>query len=595
MKNITPPIAKKIPFEITTHDHMRTDDYFWMRLSDEQKLSENPDEQTKEVFDYLNTENQYTKAKMLHTKGFQEKLYNEIVGRIKKDDESVPYKSNGYWYYTRVVEGKEYTIYCRKERTLEADEEIILDTNELAEGHDFFQLGGISISEDNAFLAYSVDTVSRRKYTVYFKNLITGEILNTTIPNTTGGCTWANDNKTVFYTTKDEQTLRSDKVHKHVLGTDFQTDKLVFHEKDEAYYSGIYKSKSKKYLVIYTGSTLTNQYFLLEADRPNDEFREFNTREEALEYSVAHFEDKFYVVTNWNAKNFRLMETPENATGKSNWKEVIPHREEVLLEGIELFKNHLIVEERKNGLTELRVINQKSGEEHYLEFDDPAYTAYSGTNPEFDTDVFRFGYTSMSTPSSVFDYNMNVKKKVLLKQHEIVGGYNASMYVTERHYAPSRDGVKIPISLVYKKGMKKDGKSPLLLYGYGSYGANIDPYFSSVRLSLLDRGFVYAIAHIRGSQTMGRQWYEDGKMFNKKNTFYDFIDCGEYLINQQYTNKDKLFGMGGSAGGLLIGAVINMRPDLFKGVVAGVPFVDVVNTMLDETIPLTTGEFDEWG
>ena len=595
MKNITPPIAKKIPFEITTHDHMRTDDYFWMRLSDEQKLSENPDEQTKEVFDYLNTENQYTKAKMLHTKSFQEKLYNEIVGRIKKDDESVPYKSNGYWYYTRVVEGKEYTIYCRKERTLEADEEIILDTNELAEGHDFFQLGGISISEDNAFLAYSVDTVSRRKYTVYFKNLITGEILNTTIPNTTGGCTWANDNKTVFYTTKDEQTLRSDKVHKHVLGTDFQTDKLVFHEKDEAYYSGIYKSKSKKYLVIYTGSTLTNQYFLLEADRPNDEFREFNTREEALEYSVAHFEDKFYVVTNWNAKNFRLMETPENATGKSNWKEVIPHREEVLLEGIELFKNHLIVEERKNGLTELRVINQKSGEEHYLEFDDPAYTAYSGTNPEFDTDVFRFGYTSMSTPSSVFDYNMNVKKKVLLKQHEIVGGYNASMYVTERHYAPSRDGVKIPISLVYKKGMKKDGKSPLLLYGYGSYGANIDPYFSSVRLSLLDRGFVYAIAHIRGSQTMGRQWYEDGKMFNKKNTFYDFIDCGEYLINQQYTNKDKLFGMGGSAGGLLIGAVINMRPDLFKGVVAGVPFVDVVNTMLDETIPLTTGEFDEWG
>lgn len=595
MKEINPPIAKKIPFEITTHEHTRVDDYFWMRLSDEQKLAEKPDEQTQQVFDYLNAENANTKAKMLHTEGFQEKLYDEIVGRIKKDDESVPYKSNGYWYYTRVEEGKEYAIYCRKKETLEGEEEILIDANVLAEGHDFFQMGGLSISENNQILAYSVDTVSRRKYTVYFKNLETGEILNTTIPNTTGSCTWANDNKTVFYTTKDEQTLRSDKVFKHLLGTDFQRDKLVFHEKDEAYYSGVYKTKSKKYLVIYSGSTLTNQYYLLEADNPDGAFREFSSREEKLEYSIAHFDDKFYVVTNWNAKNFRLMETSEVSTEKQNWKEVIAHRDDVFLEGIELFRNHMVVEERKNGLTELRIINQKSGEEHYLEFDDPAYTAYSGTNPEFDTEIFRFGYTSMSTPSSVFDYNMNTKGKKLLKQHEVVGGYDASAYVTERHYAPGRDGVKIPISLVYKKGVEKNGISPLLLYGYGSYGSTIDPYFSSVRLSLLDRGFVYAIAHIRGGQTMGRQWYEDGKMFNKKNTFYDFIDCGEYLIKEQYTSKESLFGMGGSAGGLLIGAVINLRPDLFKGVVAGVPFVDVVNTMLDESIPLTTGEFDEWG
>ena len=595
MKEKKPPIAKKIPFEITTHGHTRVDDYFWMRLSDEQKLAEKPDEQTQQVFDYLNAENAYTKAKMFHTESFQEKLYDEIVGRIKKDDKSVPYKSNGYWYYTRVEEGKEYAIYCRKKETLEGKEEIMIDANVLAEGHDFFQMGGMSISENNKMLAYSIDTVSRRKYTVYFKNLETGEILDTTIPNTTGSCTWANDNKTVFYATKDEQTLRSDKVFKHILGTDFQTDKIVFHEKDEAYYSGIYKSKSKKYLVIYSGSTLTNQYYLLEADNPEGVFREFSPREEKLEYSIAHFEDKFYVITNWDAKNFRLMETSEVSTEKQNWKEVIAHREDVFLEGIELFRNHMVIEERKNGLTELRIINQKSGDEHYLEFDDPAYTAYSGTNPEFDTEILRFGYTSMSTPSSVFDYNMNTQDKKLLKQHEVVGGYDASMYVTERHYAPSRDGVKIPISLVYKKGIEKNGKSPLLLYGYGSYGSTIDPYFSSVRLSLLDRGFVYAIAHIRGGQTMGREWYEDGKMFNKKNTFYDFIDCGEYLIKEQYTSKENLFGMGGSAGGLLIGAVINLRPDLFKGVVAGVPFVDVVNTMLDESIPLTTGEFDEWG
>ena len=595
MNILKAPVAKKIPFSITEHGHTRIDDYFWMRLSDEQKHAENPDTQTKDVMEYLESENAYTKSMMSHTEQFQEKLYDEIVGRIKKDDTSVPYKLNGYWYYTRFEKGKEYAIYCRKKETLEAEEIILVDSNELAEGHDYFQMGGLSVSEDNNWLAYSTDTVSRRKYTIYFKNLLTGEVLSTTIPNTTGSAIWASDNKTIFYTTKDEQTLRSDRVYKHKLGTDSTDDELVYHENDEAFYSGIYKTKSRKYLVIYSGSTLTNHYQILSSDNPDGQFQEFTPREEKLEYSIAHFEDKFYVLTNWDAKNFRLMQTFEKNTSKANWEEVIEHRNDVFLEGIELFRNHMVVEERKSGLMELRVINQLTKQEHYLEFHDPAYTAYSGQNPDFDTEIFRFGYTSMSTPSSVYDYNLNTKERTLLKQVEVIGGYNDDDYVTERLYAPARDGVKVPISLVYKKGFVKDGKAPLLLYGYGSYGSTIDPYFSSVRLSLLDRGFAFAIAHIRGGQTMGREWYESGKMFNKKNTFYDFIDCAEFLINKKYTSNNSLFGMGGSAGGLLIGAVINMRPDLFKGVVASVPFVDVVNTMLDETIPLTTGEFDEWG
>jgi len=595
MKRLTPPIATKKPKELTIHNHTRVDDYFWLRLSDEQKNAENPDEHTQEVIDYLNAENEYTKSELKHTEGFQEKLYEEIVGRIKKQDESVPYKSNGYWYYTRYNEGQEYTIYCRKLETLEAEEEIMLDANELAEGHEYFQIGGMSISNDNKMLAYGVDTVSRRQYNVYFKNLETRDTLETTIPNTTGGCTWANDNKTVFYTKKDEATLRSDKIYKHKVGIDTAKDTLVYHETDATYYTGIYKTKSKKYLIIWSGSTLTNHYQMLEADNPGGAFRDFYSREENLEYSIAHFEDKFYVVTNWKAKNFRLMETPEVATGKENWKEVIAHRPDVFLEGIELFKNHLVIEERKNGLTELRVINQQNQEEHYLDFWEAAYTAYASVNPEFDSEILRFGYTSMATPNSSFDYNMNTREKTLLKQQEVVGGYNSDEYQVERMYATARDGEKVPMSMVYKKGLEKDGNAPLLLYGYGSYGSTIDPYFSAVRLSLLDRGFIYVIAHIRGGQTLGRQWYEDGKMFKKMNTFNDFIDCGKYLVEQKYTSQKNMYAMGGSAGGLLMGAVINMTPNLFNGIVAAVPFVDVMSTMLDDTIPLTTGEYDEWG
>ncbi len=444
-------------------------------------------------------------------------------------------------------------------------------------------------------LAYGVDTVSRRKYTIYFKDLTSGELLEDKISITTGGTTWANDNKTIYYTTKDPETLRSDKIFRHTLGTEQTEDKLVFEEKDETFGTFVYKTKSKKYLMLGSYSTLSTEYQFASADETNPEFKIIQPREKDLEYDVSHFEDKFYIRTNLNAKNFRLMETSVENTGKDNWKEIIPNRDDVLLEGIDIFKNYLVLSERKNGLTELRIINQTDKSEYYLDFGEEAYLAYTSTNLEFDTEILRYGYTSMTTPNSTFDHNMLSKEKSLLKMEEVLGNFNHENYETKRLWATATDGTKIPISLVYKKGIKLDGNNPLLQYAYGSYGYSIDAYFSSVRLSLLDRGFVYAIAHIRGGQEMGRYWYEDGKLLKKKNTFTDFIDCSEYLIAEKYTNKDKLFAMGGSAGGLLMGAIVNMRPDLYKGVVAAVPFVDVMTTMLDETIPLTTGEYDEWG
>ncbi len=590
-----PPIADKEEKQLIANGDVRVDNYYWMKLTDEQKNSEDPDEQTKNVLNYLEAENSYTKEVLSHTEELQEKLFKEIVGRIKQTDESVPYESNGYWYYTRYEEGNEYPIYCRKEGSMESDEEIMLNVNDMAKGYEYFQVSSLSISPDNSTLAYAVDTVSRRRYTIYFKSLTSGEISDSNIPNTSGGAIWAMDNKTVFYTSKDPVTLLQNKVFKHKVGSDYQNDILIYEEKDDTFYTGIYRTKSNKFLIIWAGSTLTNHFQILESDNPDGDFREFHPRERGIEYNIAHYENKFYITTNWDALNFRLMETPDDETGKSNWKEVLAHREDVLLSGVEVFKNWLVVNEREKGLRQLRIINQKSKEEHYLDFGEQAYTAYVSRNEVYDSEVLRYGYTSMTTPNSTYDYDLNSKEKELLKQQEVVGGYNSDDYVTERLYGEARDGRLVPISLVYKKGLKKNGDNPLLLYGYGSYGATIDPRFSSVRLSLLDRGFVYAIAHIRGSQTLGRQWYEDGKMFKKKNTFNDFIDCAEYLIDQNYTNTNKLFAMGGSAGGLLMGAVVNMRPDLWKGVVAAVPFVDVITTMLDETIPLTTGEFDEWG
>lgn len=588
----TPPKAEKSAKELSGN---RIDNYYWMKLSDAQKNAAQKDEQTQKVINYLNAENEYLKTKTKHTEELQRKIYNEIVGRIKQTDESVPYKDNGFWYYTRYEQGQEYPIYCRKKETLDAPEQILLNVNEMAKGHDYYSITGLSVSENNLFLAYAEDSVSRRRYTIYVKNLRTGKLVEEPVPNTEGQVTWANDDKTYFYTKKDSATLRSRWIYKHKVGTSFTNDQIVSEEKDETFYTGIYKTKSNKFLVIWAGSTLTNHYQILDANTPDGKFKEFSPRERGLEYSIDHYKDKFYVVTNLDAQNFRLMETPDTKTTKENWKEKIAHRKDTLLQGIEIFKNHLVLSERANANTLMRVIDQKTGQKHYLNFGEAAYTIFPSINLDFDTELLRYGYTSLTTPNSTYDYNMTTKEKKLLKQTEVVGGYDPEQYQTERLWATADDGTEIPMSIVYKKGMKKDGNSPTLLYGYGSYGASMDPTFSITRLSLLDRGFVYAIAHIRGGQEMGRQWYEDGKMFKKKNTFTDFIDCAEFLIEEKITQPEKLFASGGSAGGLLMGALVNMRPDLFKGVIAKVPFVDVITTMEDESIPLTTGEFDEWG
>ena len=589
------PVAEKIPHKTTIHGYDRVDNYHWMRLTDKQKLAKNPDAQTQKVLDNLKAENSYKEVKLKHTEKFQETLFDEIVGRIKKDDESVPYLDNGFWYYTRYEKNKEYPIHCRKKESLDNPEEIMIDVNEWAEGHDYYSLRGLSVSPNNRLLAFSTDTLSRRIYTIRVKDLETGEMLSDTILGTGGGTAWAMDSQTFFYTVKNEVTLLSEHIDRHKLGTPQSNDVRVYTEKDNTFYIGVYRSKSDKYMIIYNGHTLVNEYHILDANNPEGEFRSFSPREEVHEYSIEHYKDKFYIVTNWDATNFRLMETPDNATAKENWTEVIAHREDVLLSDIEVFTNHMVISERKDGLRQLRVIDQRSGKEHYMNFGEAIYSAFATTNPSFDTNILRYGFSSMKTPYSTLDYNMDMRESTLLKQTEVVGGHNPDDYITERLFAPARDGKMIPISIVYKKGFKKNGKGNVLQYAYGSYGSTMDPSFSSTRLSLLDRGFAFAIAHIRGSQTYGRPWYEDGKMFNKMNTFTDFIDCSKYLIQEDYTSADHLFAMGGSAGGLLMGAVVNLAPELFKGVVAAVPFVDVINTMLDGTIPLTSNEWDEWG
>jgi oligopeptidase B len=590
------PVAIKADSVLREHDQTRIDPYFWMRLSDDQKNADKPDHHTQQVLSYLNEENDYTKQVMSHTEELQSKLYDEIVGRIKQTDESVPYLSNGYWYYTRYEEGGEYPIYCRKKGTLEADEEVMMDVNEMAAGYGYYSASPAGISTDNNILAIAEDTLSRRIYTIKFKNLATGEFLDDKIENTYGGGAWANDNQTFFYGTKNPVTLLPEKIYKHKLGSDTKNDPLIYAEEDDTFGTYVYKTKSDEYLIIGNTSTLVNDYRILKADNPDGEFKQFTPRDpKAHEYSLSHFQDKFYVMTNRDAPNFKLMEVAEDNTSEDNWKEVIAHRGDVLLEGVELFTNYMVINERKNGLTNLRIINQTTGDEHYLDFGEPTYNAYISTNAEFSTSTLRYDYTSMTTPNSTFDYDMETKEKTLMKQQEVVGGHNPEDYITERLWATARDGVKIPISIVYRKGFKKDGEGPLLQYAYGSYGITIDASFSSVRLSLLDRGFAYAIAHIRGGQLMGRQWYEDGKMFKKINTFNDFIDCSKFLIEEKYTSKEHLYAQGGSAGGLLMGAVVNMNPELYNGVLAAVPFVDILSTMWDESIPLTTGEFDEWG
>ncbi len=583
MEQNDPPVAKVNPKQLTKHNHTRIDNYYWLNER------ENP-----EVIAYLEDENAYTRTVMQNTEELQDKLFNEIVGRIKQDDSSVPFFDNGYFYYTRYEEGKEYPIYCRKAGSLEAQEEVMLNVNKMAEGFDFYNVKGLSVSNDNKFLAYGVDTLSRRMYTLQVKNLETGENLDVEVAHTSGGYAWANDSKTLFYTLKDETTLRPFKVMKmNAFGLADETEE-IFTESDETFYTGVYKTKSEKYIIISSGSTLSNEYRFADADNP-DHFQVFQPRESELEYGIAHFNEKFLIITNLDAKNFRLMETPVDNTSKEHWQEVIPHREDVFLEEIEVFDDYLVVNERKDGLANLRVMEWQTGNEHYIDFGEEAYVAGIHVNPEFDSKMLRFSYSSLTTPYSVFDYHMDTRDRELKKQQEVIGDFSPEDYEAKRLYAPSRDGKKIPISMVYRKDVTLNEKTPFLLYGYGSYGHTIDPYFSSVRLSLLDRGFVFAIAHIRGSQIYGREWYDDGKMLNKKNTFTDFIDCADHVIEQKYTSSEHLYAMGGSAGGLLMGAIVNLRPHLFHGVIAAVPFVDVVTTMLDESIPLTTGEYDEWG
>ena len=593
----TDVIAKKIPKINIYHNDTIIDNYDWMRLSDSQKESEQSDAQTLDVLNYLNAENDYLKKEMSGTESFQNDLFDEFVARIEQNDESVPVSYNGYTYYTKYKEGEDYSIHYRKKNIDNAEEEIILNLPEMAKGSSYFALGDKSISENNHLMAYSVDLLSRRDYTIHIKDLITGEILEDKIQNTTGRITWANDNKTLFYTKKDKVTLRSYQIYRHIIGTDPSEDVLVFEEEDETFGCFIYKTKSRKYLMIGSYQTLSSEYRFLDANDPTGDWQVIQPRENDLEYSVSHFEDKFYIKTNWDAKNFRLMQTSINSTSKNYWQEVIPHRKDVLLRSIDVFKNYLVVNERNEGLRKTRVINWQDNSEYYITFNDPSYSLYSSSNLEFDTDLFRFVYTSLTTPRSVYDFNMLSKERTLLKQKQVLGGeFDTDNYVSERIFATSRDGkTQIPISLVYRKGLQKNGENPLLLNGYGSYGNSSDPYFSSVRLSLLDRGFTYAIAHVRGGQEMGRDWYEDGKLLKKKNTFYDFIDCAKHLIDTKFTSTEHIYATGGSAGGLLMGAVINMEPELFNGVIAGVPFVDVINTMWDESIPLTTGEFDEWG
>lgn len=581
-----PPKVKQIPKELKIHGDVRIDEYYWLN-----------DRENPEVIDYLNKENDYYEQETLHTKNFQKDLFEEIKSRIKKDDSSVPYKFNGYWYITRYEKGKDYPIYTRKKESLDSKEELLFDCNIMAKDHSYFRLVGLSVSPNNQYVSYGVDTTGRRQYKLLIKDLKSNKVLKEKVWNTTGGSTWANDNKTLFYVLKDETTLRSEAVYKHRLNTSSEIDELVYEEKDETFGVGVYKTKSQKYIVISSYSTLTSEHKILNADKPDGTFKVFQPRIRGLEYSISHFEDSFYIVSNSDkAQNFKLSKTSEKNTEINNWIDVIPHRENVLLEGIDIFKDFLVISERENGLNKIKISKWDKSSSYYLPFNSETYTAYTTTNIDFKTSKLRYSYQSLTTPSSVIEFDMLTKEKKILKEQKVLSvSFKKENYISKRLWATASDDTKIPISLVYHKDTKISSSTPLLQYAYGSYGSTIDPYFSTVRLSLLDRGFIYAIAHIRGGEYMGRQWYENGKLLKKKNSFSDFIDSSKFLIENNYTSPKHLYAMGGSAGGLLMGAVINMAPDIYNGVVAQVPFVDVVTTMLDEDIPLTTGEYDEWG
>ena len=589
--SVKAPVADKIPYEIF---NKRIDNYFWLRLSDDQKNDSTPDEQTQKVLKYLNDENEYAKAVLKKNEVLQKKVFDEIVGRIKKDDSSVPYFKNGYYYYNKFTEGNEYPVYYRKKGTLDAPEEIILDVNKIAAGKDYCSVSGLSVSRDNKILTYGVDFISRRLYTLNFLNLETGVLLPDKIENTTGQTIWAADNKTVFYVSKDTETLRADKVFRYKLGSSGKT--MVYNESDETYSVYLSETRSQKYILFNSSQTLATEVRFIDASRPEGELKIFEPRSTNHEYNIDHIGASFYIRTNADsASNFKLMKTADGKTARSNWIDVIPHRNDVLFENFELFNDYLVAEERIRGLNNLRIIRNNEKSEHYIDFGEETYMAGISINPEPGTDVLRYSYSSLTTPNSVIDYNMATREKKIMKEEEVLGGFDKNNYESKRLLAKAGDGTMVPVSIVYRKGFVQNGKAPLLLYAYGSYGSSTDAGFRSAILSLLDRGFVFGLAHVRGGSEMGRSWYEDGKLLKKKNTFTDFNDCAQFLVDEKYTGSDKLFAMGGSAGGLLMGAIVNMKPELYKGIIAAVPFVDVVSTMLDETIPLTTFEWDEWG
>lgn len=587
LKNsIIPPVADKIPVSFKKFNDIRIDDYYWL------KERENP-----EVIDYLERENDYYEKMTSHTLDLQNKLFKEIKDKIKEDDESVPYFLNGYWYKTKYKEGLDYPVYTRFKDSLNNKEEILFDCNELAKKHDYFNLSNFQISPDNKIVAFSTDVVSRRLYSVQFKNLETGKVYSDKIINSSGSFAWANDNSTLFYTSRDVNTLRNDKIFKHVLNTDYKNDELVYFEKDETFYTNVSKSKSKKFIIISSFSTLTSEFQFLPADNINESFKLFNKRKRGVEYSINHYDDHFYIITNKDkAYNYKLMKTKISETSSENWTDVVEHRKNVLIEGIDIFKDHLVVSERVDGLNRINIKKWDDSENYFLNFDNETFSSNTTTNLDFNSKKLNYAYNSLNEPYSVIEFDMITKEKTILKQHKVLDkNFSKDNYVTERIWADSQDGNQIPISLIYKKGIKRDGSNPLLIYGYGSYGNTIDPSFSISRLSLLDRGFIYAISHVRGSEYLGRDWYENGKLLNKKNSFNDFVDSTKFLISEGYTSAEHCYAYGGSAGGLLMGAVINMAPELYNGVIAAVPFVDVITTMLDETIPLTTSEYDEWG
>lgn len=579
-----PPVARVIPKTDTMHGDVRVDNYFWLR-----------DRSNQEVIAYLEAENRYTDTVMAPTRQLQETLYQEILGRIKQTDTNVPDRIGQYFYYSRTVEGQQYPIFARRRGSMEAPEEVIFDQNQMAQGKRYYTLGAFTVSPDHRLLAFSVDTAGSERFTLMVKDLQTGQILPDRVDSVHFGATWAADNRTLFYSKTDE-AHRPDRIFRHTLGAPTSQDQMVFHEPDVLFRVGIYRTKDDRYLVLTSGSFTTSEAQVVPADRPGDPFRMVAPRQKDVLYTVNHQNGRFVIRTNVDgANNFKLVTAPESDPSRASWRDLVPHRETVLLDGFDVFRDHLVLYERTNALRQIRVRDVRSGDEHVIAFEEPVYTASPGSNPEYNTSTLRFGYQSMVTPFSVFDYDMATRRRELRKQNEVLGGYDPSLYTTERTWARASDGAMVPISLVYRKPLARDGQRPMLLYAYGSYGSSTDPTFSVANLSLLDRGVVYAIAHIRGGQEMGRSWYDQGKMMNKRNTFTDFIAAAEHLVRERFTSSERLAIRGGSAGGLLMGAVVNMRPDLFKVVVADVPFVDVINTMADASIPLTAGEWEQWG